>query len=82
MSQVRFAFLVLLLIVVCAEAVPAVAFATSSNPSADAAWPASMLDSPSEADGTVADELTFAIMATLAGVVLVSLVFVNRRKES
>ncbi|MDO8949108.1 MAG: hypothetical protein Q8S43_08010 [Actinomycetota bacterium] len=81
MHRVRIALLTFALVLVLM--MPALAFATEgrTTQAAATAWPAAMLHSDSQADGSIADELTLAIMATLAGVVLVSLVFVARRKE-
>jgi len=43
---------------------------------------ATMFDSPTQEDGTVADDLILAFVSTLAGVAFVSFIFVARRKES
>lgn len=81
MHRVRIALLALALVLVLL--VPALAIAADGRTAktASTAWPASMLHSEAQPDGSIADELTLAIMATLAGIVLVSLVFVARRKE-
>lgn len=65
-------------------AAPASAFAVPGTPRDQGApgSPPPMFASTTEPDGTVADDIAFAFVSTLAGVAIVSLVFRARRKES
>lgn len=81
MHRVRIALLTFALVLVLLLPALAIAADGGTAKTSSTAWPAAMLHSDAQADGSIADELTLAIMATLAGIVLVSLVFVARRKE-
>jgi len=63
---------------------PASAYAApGGSPDRDAPiTTATMFDSPTQEDGTVADDLILAFVSTLAGVAFVSFIFAARRKES
>ncbi len=81
MHRINLALVALMLMLLLAAPTVALAAPGAARDLADGK-PPMMFASTSEPDGTVADQLAFALVATIAGVVLVSLVFAARRKES
>lgn len=82
MNRINIALVALTLTLLLAAPASALGASGTSQEQVAAGSPPMMFASATQPDGTVADELALAFVATIAGVVLVSLVFAARRKES
>ena len=82
MHRINLALVALTLTLLIATPASAFAVPGASQDQGAPGGPPLMFASVTEPDGTVADELAFAFVSTLAGFVLVSLVFRARRKQS